>query len=98
MDPETDGIMTVRPVLAQHFLEVTNAAGQRQLSGFHPAAMELLVGLPWSGQIDELAQALHGHSQELIVVVQPKTSDVIKNEAGAIDWAKVAKSAGVRIQ
>ena len=30
----------------------------RQLSGFHPAAMELLAGLPWPGNIDDLAEEL----------------------------------------
>jgi transcriptional regulator with PAS, ATPase and Fis domain len=46
------------PLLAQHFLEAANAAGGRQLAGFHPAAFELLVGLPWSGNIDELSRAV----------------------------------------
>jgi transcriptional regulator with PAS, ATPase and Fis domain len=46
------------PLLAQHFLEQVNAAGGRQLSGFQPAVLELLVGLPWPGNIDELARGV----------------------------------------
>jgi transcriptional regulator with PAS, ATPase and Fis domain len=46
------------PLLAQHFLEQTNAAEARQLSGFQPSAMELLAQLPWAGNLDELAQAV----------------------------------------
>ena len=46
------------PLLAQHFLEEFNAAGGRQLSGFQPTALELLAGLPWPGNIDELTRAV----------------------------------------
>ena len=46
------------PLLAQHFLEEFNATQERQLSGFQPAAMELLAGLPWPGNIDDLALAV----------------------------------------
>src|SRR5882724_11273600 len=49
----------------------------------------------YSGFISELAQALHAQSKHLIVVVQPKTNDRVRDEAGAIDWAAVAKSADV---
>jgi transcriptional regulator with PAS, ATPase and Fis domain len=45
------------PLLAQHFLEETNTS-DKQLSGFQPAAGELLASLPWSGNIDELAAAV----------------------------------------
>jgi DNA-binding NtrC family response regulator len=46
------------PLLAQHFLEEANAASDRQLGGFQPAAIELLASLPWTGNIDELAGAV----------------------------------------
>jgi transcriptional regulator with PAS, ATPase and Fis domain len=46
------------PLLAQHFLEEANTDGGRQLSGFRPAAMELLVGWTWPRNVDELAQAV----------------------------------------
>jgi transcriptional regulator with PAS, ATPase and Fis domain len=46
------------PLLAQHFLEETNAAGGRQLSGFTPAAMELLTAHPWPGHVAELAESV----------------------------------------
>ncbi len=46
------------PLLAQHFLEEANTAADRQLSGFQPAALELLTSLPWAGNIDELAAAV----------------------------------------
>jgi DNA-binding NtrC family response regulator len=43
------------PLLAQHFLEEKNAAGDKQLSGFAAAAMELLTTHDWPGNLDELA-------------------------------------------
>lgn len=46
------------PLLAQHFVEEQNATGGKQLTGFQPAALELLVGLPWKKNIDELSQAV----------------------------------------
>lgn len=46
------------PLLAQHFLEETNAGGGRQLSGFAPAAMEVLEAHSWPGNVEELAQAV----------------------------------------
>lgn len=46
------------PLLAQHFLEQANAAGGKQLAGFQPAALELLIGLSWKGNLDELARAV----------------------------------------
>jgi len=47
------------PLLAQHFLEDHNAQGGKQLSGFHPAVLELFAGLPWKKNVAELAQAVH---------------------------------------
>ncbi len=47
------------PLLAQHFLEEQNAAGAKQLTGFQPAALELLAALPWKKNIDELSRAVH---------------------------------------
>jgi transcriptional regulator with PAS, ATPase and Fis domain len=46
------------PLLSQHFLEETNATRSSPLSGFQPAAVELLVGLPWAGNLDDLRQAV----------------------------------------
>jgi DNA-binding NtrC family response regulator len=46
------------PLLAQHFLEKVNLGADRQLSGFHSAAIELLASLPWPGNIDQLADAV----------------------------------------
>jgi len=46
------------PLLAQHFLEEANAAGAKQLAGLQPAALELLIGLPWKGNLDELSRAI----------------------------------------
>jgi spore germination protein YaaH len=47
----------------------------------------------YSTFISELAQALHARSKHLAVVVQPKTNDLLRDEAGAVDWAAVAGSA-----
>lgn len=46
------------PLLAQHFLEETNAAGGKQLSGFATKAMELLIAHDWPGNFDELARTV----------------------------------------
>lgn len=46
------------PLLAQHFVEEANRGRNEQLSGLQPAAQELLSGLPWPGNIDELAKAV----------------------------------------
>jgi transcriptional regulator with PAS, ATPase and Fis domain len=46
------------PLLAQHFLEEQNATGGKQLSGFQPAALELLAALPWKKNLDELSRAV----------------------------------------
>jgi len=42
------------PLLCQRFLEDCNARGQKQLSGFTPAALDHLCSLPWSGDVGEL--------------------------------------------
>jgi hypothetical protein len=76
------------PLLAQHFLEEANAAGGPQKSGFHPAAMELLVALPWRGNVDELARAVReaaGRSKLPQVTL-----------ADLPDWIHLAKSAADR--
>jgi transcriptional regulator with PAS, ATPase and Fis domain len=46
------------PLLAQHFLEQHNSQSETQLSGFQPAALELLLSLPWKKNIDQLATAV----------------------------------------
>jgi transcriptional regulator of acetoin/glycerol metabolism len=52
------------PLLAQHFLEELNADGGKQLSGFTPAALDLLAGYPWQGDVEELAQAVREAGQK----------------------------------
>ena len=46
------------PLLAQLFLEDLNAAGRRQIGGFTPAALDLLLGYAWPGNLDELAEVI----------------------------------------
>lgn len=46
------------PLLAQLFLEDLNAAGRRQIGGFTPAALDLMDGYGWPGNLDELARAI----------------------------------------
>ncbi len=43
------------PYLAQQFLEEFNGAGGKQLAGFTVEALDRLCGLPWPGDVDELA-------------------------------------------
>ncbi len=42
------------PLLLQLFLEETNAAGERQLAGFTPEALDALAAYRWPGNVDEL--------------------------------------------
>lgn len=46
------------PVLAQSALEDFNATGERQLSGFHPEALDALVAYAWPNNFDELRAAV----------------------------------------
>jgi DNA-binding NtrC family response regulator len=46
------------PLLAQLFLEDLNAVGNRQIGGFTPAALDLLDGYAWPGNLDELAEVV----------------------------------------
>jgi DNA-binding NtrC family response regulator len=46
------------PLLCQRFLEGFNARGEKQLSGFTPAALDHLCSLPWSGDVGELAEVV----------------------------------------
>jgi spore germination protein len=49
----------------------------------------------YSSFIGELAQALHARSRRLAVVVQAKTNDRVRDEAGAIDWKAVGAAADI---
>lgn len=46
------------PLLAQWFLELSNARSEKQLSGFTPEALEQLSAHPWPDQVDELARVI----------------------------------------
>lgn len=46
------------PLLAQAFVEESNAAGQRQWGGFTPDALTQLAAYPWPGNVDELSQVV----------------------------------------
>jgi transcriptional regulator with PAS, ATPase and Fis domain len=53
------------PLLAQMFLEETNAAGTRQIGGFTVAALDAMDAYPWHGNLDELAEVVaesHRHA------------------------------------
>ena len=70
------------PLLAQHFLEELNAAGGRQLAGFQSAAMELLAGLPWPGNVDELARAVREAGE--------RAAGPLVATADLPDWVRIA--------
>ena len=76
------------PLVAQHFLEDANAAGGKQLSGFQPAAMELLLALPWTGNLDELARAVREAHQ--------RSSSLQVTPADLPDWVHLAKDGSAR--
>jgi len=60
------------PVLAQMLLEEANAGNAKQLSGFTPEAMDLLVGYPWPGEVGELADLVrHAHAKSPGPQVRP---------------------------
>jgi DNA-binding NtrC family response regulator len=46
------------PLLAQYFLEETNAESERQLTGFTDDALDALAGHAWTGNLDELSQVV----------------------------------------
>jgi len=52
------------PLLAQSFLEQSNAQSEKQLTGFTPEALECLLGYPWPGHVAELAEFVsQAHAQ-----------------------------------
>ena len=46
------------PVLAEHFLRVYAGKNRKEVRGFHPAAMDLLVRHDWPGNVRELQNAV----------------------------------------
>ena len=57
------------PVLAQHFLELSNKRGQARVSGFSTAAIDVLRAYDWPGNLRELARvvaAAHGRAADPI--------------------------------
>ncbi|MFZ5799343.1 MAG: sigma-54-dependent transcriptional regulator [Thermodesulfobacteriota bacterium] len=46
------------PLLARHFLERFAARNRKELKGFTPATMDVLVRYPWPGNVRELENAL----------------------------------------
>jgi transcriptional regulator with PAS, ATPase and Fis domain len=76
------------PLLAQHFLEEANSTRGSQLAGFQPAALELLAGLPWAGNLDELRRAVIEACDEAI---GPRVAI-----AELPDWVHLAAGAAAR--
>ncbi|MBW1980551.1 MAG: sigma 54-interacting transcriptional regulator [Deltaproteobacteria bacterium] len=46
------------PLLAQHFLEIYSKKNRRQLKGFSPVAMDMLLKYEWPGNVRELENAV----------------------------------------
>lgn len=46
------------PLLAQHFLEVANVNGSKQLGGFSEEAMDMLVEFSWPGHVEQLRETI----------------------------------------
>jgi two-component system response regulator HydG len=42
------------PLLADHFLKISNRKNKRAIKGFDPKSLEALVGYPWPGNVREL--------------------------------------------
>jgi DNA-binding NtrC family response regulator len=51
------------PLLCQAIVEDFNAEGNRQISGLHADALELLYQYPWPGNVEELGQIVHAACQ-----------------------------------
>jgi len=54
------------PLLAQMFVEQTNARTDRQVAGLTAEALDYLAAYPWPGNVDELAQVIreaHGRAE-----------------------------------
>jgi len=46
------------PLLCQRFVEDFNAAGGKQLAGLSSSTMDRLCAMPWTGNVDELAEVI----------------------------------------
>lgn len=46
------------PLLAQHFLQVFGNRNRKEVKGFTPVAMDMLVKYPWPGNVRELENAI----------------------------------------
>jgi DNA-binding NtrC family response regulator len=75
------------PLLAQAFLEESNAAGGKQVSGFLPEALDLMTAYAWPGNLDELASSVQeAHERTAGVKISPRDlpkSVVLSVEAAA---------------
>jgi len=54
------------PLLAQYFLEQTNAHGRKQLSGFSEEAIDQLLAYLWPENVDELSEFVRSSCEEAI--------------------------------
>jgi transcriptional regulator with PAS, ATPase and Fis domain len=52
------------PLLAQYFLERTNADGGKQLGGFSQDAMDQLLAYPWPDNVDELSDLVRSSCEK----------------------------------
>ncbi|HTU24297.1 MAG TPA: sigma 54-interacting transcriptional regulator [Pirellulales bacterium] len=61
------------PLLAQLYLEETNATARRQLAGFTPEALDALAAYSWPGNLDELATVVReAHDRAADLHVGPR--------------------------
>ncbi len=76
------------PLLAQHFLEQFSKKNRKDISGFTPAAMDLLIRYDWPGNVRELMNAVEravvlARSDYLDTVDIPFISSSVTGEAPA---------------
>jgi two-component system, NtrC family, response regulator HydG len=76
------------PLLAQHFLEQFSKKNRKDISGFTPAAMDLLIRYDWPGNVRELMNAVEravvlARSDYLDTVDIPFISSSVTGEASA---------------
>jgi spore germination protein YaaH len=76
----------------QELVEATEAADGLEIDY---EALSLRDREYFSVFVQELSEKLRARKKKLVVIVEPKTSDVRRDKAGAIDWEAVGQSADV---
>ncbi len=74
------------PLLAGHFLSLLAVKNRREIEGFSPEAMELLVGAPWPGNVRQLLNVVEQVVALSTTPIVPASlvNKALRNESGDI--------------